>query len=608
MLTLELLQGNFLRILPFIPENLEVCFSVRKLLENSKTDALAIPLPFFVKSAWELAIKALPRISCISIKYTSGEVEYIVVSPLCPLVEATRWALAHRIPLFFVDLPLSLRKYSEELPPTLHPYLIGKLGFEKFFNLVLSFTTPESSTKRIGFIGESLLKLTQKFSHVTVLLTPSLVAPILSYVKNPRGILYLPERQVKEVEVFALGEKTLRELLLEPGYFHEQYEKNKENWLSSKKFPDRAELWEDVLKRAVEVFEKKTGTFLAPKDFKVFAKFLRNYSLLQGKFFPDLMDIVVAARGIGGDEFAFWMWEVATTYGLNNSNLSLPTKELSLEELNLPFKKLRLFRKIKSLRRRLRFLKKFSTREDRKKFAESFSGKVICSFPPEDIVVETFGKKVIEKGLKVVTENLRRIEPFSSSIKDGIDIRETIRKWFFEEVPYVIEEPLSRAKAGSVVVIFEEDPDPLTGIEKYPWKFTWHGEHHQESDMAFYSTDPSEDVIGPGIARAKYGGFMLTYPPMRVYDIWADPYFDIAQNKAERLLLAGIDYSLEKYIIYIAHKPPSRIAKEFARVQGKKIIFLPIGSFSRNILEKIRTFHVLEGHHVRSYAHRFIDK
>jgi len=101
---------------------------------------------------------------------------------------------------------------------------------------------------------------------------------------------------------------------------------------------------------------------------------------------------------------------------------------------------------------------------------------------------------------------------------------------------------------------------------------------------------------------------MLTYPPMRVYDIWEDPYFDIAINKAERLLLAGIDYSLEKYIIYVAKKPPSNLAKKFASLQGKKVIFLPIGSFSKNFLEKIRVFHVLEGHHVRKYAHKYIKK
>ena len=40
------------------------------------------------------------------------------------------------------------------------------------------------------------------------------------------------------------------------------------------------------------------------------------------------------------------------------------------------------------------------------------------------------------------------------------------------------------------------------------------------------------------------GGFMLTSPPMRVYDIWRDPFFDVARNKPERLLIAALDYEL----------------------------------------------------------------
>ncbi len=35
---------------------------------------------------------------------------------------------------------------------------------------------------------------------------------------------------------------------------------------------------------------------------------------------------------------------------------------------------------------------------------------------------------------------------------------------------------------------------------------TWLGEHSQESDMAFYSTPPGVDVVGPGISRMEHAG------------------------------------------------------------------------------------------------------
>ena len=63
---------------------------------------------------------------------------------------------------------------------------------------------------------------------------------------------------------------------------------------------------------------------------------------------------------------------------------------------------------------------------------------------------------------------------------------------------------------------------------------TWQGEHEQESDMALYSTPPGEHFDGPGISRCEYGGFLLSYPPGRMFHVWEDPYFDAARSKPER--------------------------------------------------------------------------
>jgi hypothetical protein len=157
-----------------------------------------------------------------------------------------------------------------------------------------------------------------------------------------------------------------------------------------------------------------------------------------------------------------------------------------------------------------------------------------------------------------------------------------------------------------VVFIFDPDLPDTEGKEKFPWRITWLGENNQESDMAFYSTTAGEVVIGPGISRCHYGGFMLTFPPLRVYDIWKDSFFDIARNKPERLLLAALDYSLEQHVVYVASSPPSSLCRSFASRMGKKILYLPIGMFSSITLKKIRRFHVLDGHPVRQYAGRYI--
>jgi hypothetical protein len=44
------------------------------------------------------------------------------------------------------------------------------------------------------------------------------------------------------------------------------------------------------------------------------------------------------------------------------------------------------------------------------------------------------------------------------------------------------------------------------------------------------------------------------------------------------------------------------VAKRF----GKRIVHLPLKRFSGQLVERLRTFHVLNGKHVRSYAADFI--
>ncbi len=176
-------------------------------------------------------------------------------------------------------------------------------------------------------------------------------------------------------------------------------------------------------------------------------------------------------------------------------------------------------------------------------------------------------------------------------------------------------------KVGSVVVILDEDEggrddrapadpraEPAASGERYPWRVTWLGENEQESDMALYATPPGEDVVGPGISRCDYGGFLLSYPPRRMLDVWSDPYFDPARSKAERLLLAGLDYSVERYVIYVAQRPPRGAIRPLAERMGRKLVYLPLGQLNPGTLKRIRTFHVLDGQHVRAYADQYIRR
>jgi hypothetical protein len=124
--------------------------------------------------------------------------------------------------------------------------------------------------------------------------------------------------------------------------------------------------------------------------------------------------------------------------------------------------------------------------------------------------------------------------------------------------------------------------------------------------MAFYATDPAENIVGPGICRCEYGGFLLSYPPRRMMDVWLDPDYRAAASKAELLLTAALEYSLEKHVVYVAARPPRSIFKQMAARLDRKIVYIPLGSLSPHKLKQLRILHILSGKDKREIAKEYI--
>lgn len=124
--------------------------------------------------------------------------------------------------------------------------------------------------------------------------------------------------------------------------------------------------------------------------------------------------------------------------------------------------------------------------------------------------------------------------------------------------------------------------------------------------MAFYATDPAENIVGPGICRCEYGGFMLSYPPRRMADVWRDPDYRSAGSRAEVLLLAALDYSPEKHVVYVAARPPRSVFKQIAARRDRRIVYIPLGSLSPHKLRQLRVLHILAGKDKRETAGDYI--
>ncbi|MCA9688511.1 MAG: hypothetical protein KC636_02810, partial [Myxococcales bacterium] len=367
----------------------------------------------------------------------------------------------------------------------------------------------------------------------------------------------------------------------------------------------------DLCREARRRHADATGTELRPGTLHGLLRYACRYALTEGSLGPDLYQLAVAARGFADDSYAHEVWEVATDYPWQTDRPEFTPIDLDLRDVAENVRTIR-FRPL-TMQRRRRLMKVVGKRPRERKpgdWAERFGEGVICSYPPEDVALEHYGAFLRKRTVRVLSEEMSRAVRFSSSLHDGVDIRETLRNWHEGHI-YVRIQQLVRGQPGDVVVIFEDEPMPGHGgpraAPKYPWLMTWQGEHAEEGDLALYATDPMERVIGPGIGRSLYGGFALHRPPGTMFSVWEDPFFRDARSKAELLLLAALDHTTEHFVVFVAPDPPRQGMRQLARRLGKKIIYTPLGQLSPIALRKIQRFHVLSDHGVRAHAREYID-
>jgi hypothetical protein len=240
---------------------------------------------------------------------------------------------------------------------------------------------------------------------------------------------------------------------------------------------------------------------------------------------------------------------------------------------------------------------------EREKWQMKWNPYSQCSWPPEDKQIEDFRAHVFDRARAVMGADLARTEPFTTSVMDGIDIRDTLRHWYEEKI-YVKVLPPSRGRLDCVVMLFDAPADP----RDYPWRTTWYAEHQEESTLAFYATDFHKEMVGPGIALAMYGGAMFLFPPIHIPDVFRDKRLDFTETLEERLLAAACLHSTCPHIALVSSGPPGAGWRRLASRYNKKWVHLPLSQFSDGTIQQLRMVHALNGHHIRSYAAEFIRK
>jgi hypothetical protein len=394
---------------------------------------------------------------------------------------------------------------------------------------------------------------------------------------------------------------SLAEITIEYPYLQERYEFFRLD-LEGEAGLDKPKVQLDLLREAATKYTESTGEKLVHWQRRTIARYTRNLAHISGDLVSNAYDLAVAARSVVDDNYGWEVWQMANRYLAQQETSTLETVRLSAGEIWLNTKRLRIRRRLPRPKQRMKPLglkprKKESVPGE---WARQTTGDAICSYPPEDLVIEDYGRFLKKKAKALLSEERVRVEPFTTSILDGVDIRETIRNWHQRKI-YVRQADRLAGEVGSVVVVFDEDRE-----DRYTYLTTWLGEHQNESDMAFYSTHPFDNIVGPGIGRAEYGGLLMTLPPRRLYDVWSDSDYDFAESKPERLLMAGLDYSTERFVVYVGPKPPRSIFRSIAAHLNRKILYVPIGQLSPTKMKHLRVVHVLDSYERRDEAKEYL--
>lgn len=633
---------NRLTILPVVHASGPYARAVEKWLLEHPVDCLAVPLPPsfgepvcrailrlpspsivlqapMERSTWDDHVDWNPEGSHAEDDSENSELgfseatesqapySYVPIDPSQSVIAAIRFALGEHLPVRFVDLEVA--EFSPEQCASPDAFALRDVPIETFATSVLPAVVHPIDAQvwdRIHFMANQLRDLTKKYSRVVALCSIHHWPWLRQSYLEPKQTIAEPH-QAHEANPMSVAENTLVFLLSELPFITGVYEESR---LETSGDSQSAAI--DGIKRLLMAGRASYMADLGSRGRRITTlllsqclKYIRNLTLLDRRLTPDLYTLAIAAKQILGDQFAIHLVEAARDYPFLEES-EWPTTTLGIDQARLPDGQVvpivnRLagaateWRSIELNRKPLKY--------DEKKWQMAWNPYRQCSWPPEDEQIESFRSRVIERAKAALGADLARTEKFTTSMMDGLDIRETMRHWYDGEL-YVKIQPPTIGHLDAAVFLFESQADPRS----YPWRTTWFAEHKDESTLAFFATDFRQEMIGPGVAVATYGGALFLYPPRPIDDIWMDAELDFADTMEDRVVAAACLHSRSRHIAILSPTAPGAAWKRLAKRYGKRLVHVPLGHFNDAMVQQLRTVHVLNGQQVRSYASHFIRK
>lgn len=609
---MSILTFENIHFVPSIHQRIAFAEEVRRRVMEYAPEVIAVELPRSLSSWIVRGVLRLPQISAVCEPADgAGQMEMIPIDPCDSLIEAVRLALELDLPVEWLDASSTRGPYPEaDLPDDL---MIASVGLERYVETVLPhLEAGRDATPREQSMAVRLHRLARSGRRVLCVLGLAHFAAVRRLLADPAGTqdeISDPPPPRPGAFLAHLAPDSLMETLREIPHLAGRREAMRPALGEGEGHAfDKLLALRELLKQAETPYEERCRATINLAQQKSLYQFMRNLALVQGRLGPDLYSVVMSAKSTVDGDYGYEVYELARTYGPQEKQAGLPLLEIRngrgrLDGGDERYEIEGLFGAPPMEKISIRFRRRppLEMREIWKQQWNENDPRGICSWPPEDETQERFMDFLRKRALAVLSSDRRQVVEFSTSLLDGLDVRETVRNWHTGKL-YVQQTPQPQGRVGAVALIFEDEALD----ERFTWRCTLYAENNNESDISFYATPLGQEVVGPRIARTQFGGLLSIYPARHIPDIWSFPGVEELGSCAEALLAAGLLFSEDRYVAYVAARPPGSRMKELAAANGRHIVYLPLQGFSRTQLKKVRKFHILNGHDVRGYAADYI--
>ena len=366
---------------------------------------------------------------------------YVPIDPCQPVIMGIRVAMGEGLARAYVDREVACFHPTPWIGAD--PYVLKSVSLASFAASTIPFLpSPEPESQRharIAWMAFRLHELELEYRAI-VCLCPLMDWPWLRLAYKDRMPYVAPEKPIERPAWWKVEPVSLYFLLGELPFITQLYE-HRRNEARSDKHLSIDGIKELVLEARSRWMAARSSSvaqeinWITPQLLQRYFHYVRNRTLLEQRLKPDLYTLVHAAQQMAGDEFALTLLETAKTYDYQAHSLGFDSKSMvtmgigelqnSDGEILLANNRLQgdpqAWRSL-TLRPKPPIPQKHS-------WAHEWNPSRQCSWPPEDQRIESFASHVRQQSKQILGADLARTEKFSTSLEDGIDLRETLRQW-----------------------------------------------------------------------------------------------------------------------------------------------------------------------------------